>query len=126
MQDHISEDLINKRIIDHEFLSIADGALMDFVHQHRAHAVGKLKKMDTDVAQIKAYLRQTIGSTWAEATRANTDSKFGLDVRATVYRKPWETIIRSMTTGSQGGDEHVYDYVSKHIKTYAPWHVWRP
>ena len=125
VQDHISRELINKRILDHEFLSTADAGLMDFVHQHRALAVGKMKKMDTDVAQIKALLRQTIGSTWAQATRANMDSEFGLDVRATVYRKPWETILRSMTTGSQGGDEHIYDYVSKHVKTYAPWHVWK-
>ena len=125
VQDHISRELINKRIRDHEFLSTADAALMDFVHQHRASAVDKMKKMDTDVEQIKAFLRQSIGSTWAEASRANMDSKFGIDVRATVHRKPWETIVKSMSAGSQGGDEHIFDYVSKHVKNYAPWHVWR-
>ena len=124
--DHISRDLINKRILDHDFLSVADGALMDFVHENRAAAEAKLKKMDTDVAQIKVYLRQCIGRTWAEASRANSVSKFGLDSRAAQHKKPWDTIIKSMTTGSQGGDEHIYDYVSKHVKAYAPWHVWQP
>ena len=122
--DHISRDLIDKRIQDHEFLSLADGVLMDYVHRDREHASAKLKKMDTDVATIKSHLRACIGRTWQEATRPNTDSKFGLDSRA--VRRPWETIAKSMTTGSQGGEEHIFDYVAKHVRAYAPWHRWKP
>ena len=122
--DHISRELVNKRIKDHDFLSRADDALMDYVHQGREHAIAKMKRMDADVAAIKAHLKNCIGSTWLQATRSNSVSKFGLDSRA--VKRPWETIAKSMTTGSQGGDEHIYDYVAKHVHTYAPWHSWKP
>ena len=122
--DHISRELINKRIQDHDFLSRADNALMNYVHQGRQKATAQMKKMDTDVETIKAHLRNCIGSTWAQATRPNSDSKFGLDSRA--VRRPWETVRKSMSTGSGGGEEHIYDYVSKHVHTYAPWHKWKP
>ena len=104
--DHISRDLVNQRISDHDFLARADDLLMSHVHGGRQNASAKMKKMDADVAIIKNHLKRCIGSTWQEATRDNTTSKFGLDSRA--VRRPWETIVKSMITGSQGGDEHIY------------------
>ena len=125
--DHISEEQINRRISDHCFLAAADQELMEFVHENREAERARMKVMDADVDLIVGFLDTTVGKTWNQAIRRKQGgSKFGLDARSEKGKLPWDTIMRSMTTGSGGGDEHVFDYAEKHVKVYAPWHSWQP
>ena len=94
--------------------------LMQLVHQGRALPEAKLKKFETDVEQIKKLLNERIGNTWEIASTKNQHSKLGLTTRKNKKSLPWETMARSMTHGSGGGEEHMYDWASRTIKRLAP------
>ena len=80
------------------------------------------KDIDTTVEKIKEFLRDSIGSTWAEATAESDDNKLELDLatwggsRYARREAPWEQMAHEM-------DDYRED-VEGEITKMCRWHKW--
>ena len=85
------------------------------------------KKIDNDVALIKKFLYEHIGTTFAEATTDSDDNLLDLDLtdwggsrsgRERRQGAPWAQMAREM--------QDVHEHVSEEIKDMCRWHMWAP
>ena len=80
------------------------------------------KAIDDDVRILKAFFRSKVGASWHEATQLRVRSELGVKDRAGVV-PPWKAMLEPMYGD---GADHYLQWVEHHVKSKAPWQVWRP
>ena len=119
---HVSKEKIERFIRKQPFLCTVERHVRSAIEIDPDSAQNKLKEMDDDVATMKAMFRKLIGTTWAHASRANTNSKLftGAHARAS---KPWEDYRK---VAQKTGDDSQSAYVKRHLMTYCFGQEWQP
>ena len=122
VQTHVSESRIEAFILQQPLFKTVEEGVRTVLGTDAEATETKLKAMDEDVAALKSMFRKLIGSTWAEASRANTTPKLfgGQAPRGGVPWKAYERIAQ------QTGDDSTGAYVRKHVMAYAFSHEWKP
>ena len=75
--------------------------------------------MDDDVQQLKELFRARVGTTWVQASAANTSPKLiGEGWRG----RPW---VAMRTAMSQTGQDSVHEWICRHLNTYTGFFPWK-
>ena len=113
-----TQENVAKYCAEYDFTSTVAEGVSEILNAGRSERKDMMhKKIDEDVRKLKEYFRSSIGRSWAEATAYRPRSKMNINERAT---RPWKTVLR---TAQQ--DENITDFVKRHVRDKAPWHVWR-
>ena len=122
---NVTEGLICKFIRRLNFTHVVTRGLETVLQRFRRREEGTDKDIDADVLLIKEFLREHIGTTYAEATLPSDDPLPGMDMsdwggdRSARDRRngtPW----RQMEAGMQD----YRDYVERKVADLCPWHKW--
>ena len=114
---------VDAYVSEWDFTRTVEDGIVEIIEANRSELKDALhKKIDTDVDALKNFFKDKIGATFADATCQNglpqtTRSNIKLKPRAVT---PWENVRRTAD-----GDESVTDFVKRHVRDKAPWHVWR-
>jgi hypothetical protein len=131
---NITHELIAKFIRRLNFTHIVHRALSAVVHAGRQHDEATLKDIDTDVGILKEWLRECIGTTYAEATSASEDNLLNLDLtewgggrgrpgpagHGPRNVNPWRKRALAMS-----GEHDYHKYVQDTVGRLCPWHIWQ-
>jgi hypothetical protein len=122
---NVTESLICKFIRRLNFTHIVSRGVEGMLAHFKRKEEGTAKDIDTDKELIKEFLRQHIGTTYAQCT-APTDvplpgmdmSEWGGTRRARDVRRhtPWAQMADGMTD--------YRDYVTRKVGDLCPWHKW--
>ena len=97
---------------------VANG-LRQLVHRLRRDETRQMKDMDDDVQQLKELFRARVGTTWVQASAANTSPKLiGEGWRG----RPW---VAMRTAMSQTGQDSVHEWICRHLNTYTGFFPWK-
>ena len=99
----IKEHVANYSFMQSNYTSLLK--TMDLVRPGHAH----MRDMDSNVDRMKGWLMDNIGTTWAVATRLNSESELGI----TRGKVPWEEMQETM---SQSGNDSVPAFVADKVR----------
>ena len=112
-----TQERLRKFIRELNLLGPVSRGLERLMKGNRAIKVGKMKKIDADVAAVVEHLKVTLGSTWAQASvpRLQANSKL---VNPPRTPKPWESVAR-MVARNNGQDYN--DWIESHLNSKVTW-----
>lgn len=122
MQANITWEQIEKFIRRLNFTGVVNRGLEAVFRSFRRAEKATDKNIDTTVEKLKDFLRESIGTTYAEATTASDDNDLNLDLtdwggaRRARGGAPWAQMAREMAD--------VHEHVSDEIKDMCRWHKW--
>ena len=111
VQIRISEERIERFVARFALLSANEDVMRASLHPKDGNSA-KMKSLDSDVALLKGFFMDRIGSTWFEATRQNDDSELGIGRGV----PPWEEMH---TKSHQAGNDSVPYYVAEVVRRYT-------
>jgi hypothetical protein len=123
---NITHDLIRKFIRRLNFTWVVHRALEAILKENRQRDEATLKDIDADVQLLLEWLRTSIGTTYAEATKPSDDNLLNLDMsrwggdRTPANRRngaPWKQRERAMVD--------YRTYVRGKLAMYCPWAMWQ-
>ena len=116
-----SEEGIKAYCERRDFIAAVSDGVNSLMYADRSELKDSLhKQIDRDVRALKAFFREKIGATWAEATRPRVRSAIGLKDRPGLVRA-WSVMRPNMC---QDGSGHYLEWVRQHVRDKAPWHEW--
>ena len=130
VESNITEEQLRKFIRRLNLTSVVNRGLDALVRELRNQAPEEAteKKIDTDVAEIKDFLRTSIGANYTVATSASEANSLNLDLSESGWggsrhpRKgtPWAQMRRAMAETMES------KWVEDQLDTLVPWHHWMP
>ena len=117
---HVSEAQINNFVEDWAFVETVSAHLREIIYSNRADRHWRGRNVRADIEELKAFFRQSIGRTWAEATRPTS----GLTVTRGADRSmpPWEEVSRVMR---RTGDDAPHIYIRNYVDRLTPYFDWQ-
>ena len=111
VQVRVSEERIERFVDRFALLCANDDAMRATLHPKDGSSA-KMKSIDNDVALLKGFFMDTIGSDWNEATRPNDDSEMGIGRGV----PPWEEMDRK---SNLAGNDSVPHFVAETVRRYT-------
>ena len=97
-------------------------AVKSVVYWRRARDTATPKDIAADVALIKEFLRQHIGTTYATATQPSDAYLLGVDMSGWGgLRQPRVCALFNQLRAANGGYR---EYVRRQVAKLCPWHHW--
>lgn len=124
VQANITWEQIEKFIRRLNFTAIVNRGLDAVFRRFRRAEKATDRDVDTTVEAIKDFLRESIGTTFSEATTASDDNLLDLDLtnwggsRYARREAPWAQMAREMAD--------VHEHVTDEVKDMCRWHRWAP
>ena len=116
----ISEVQIDKFIETWALLEHVQERMRTYLYSGRSHStLGHSVDSKKDVDALVAKFKAVIGTTWAEATRNNTNSH--VTEGAQRARKPWHEVADVM---ARTGADSPAQYVRTHVRNLTPFFEW--
>ena len=117
---HVSEAQINNFVEDWAFVETVSAHLREIIYSNRADRHWRGRNVRADIEELKAFFRQSIGSTWAQATRPT--SQLTVTRGADRSMPPWEEVSRVMR---RTGDDAPHIYIRNYVDRLTPYFDWQ-
>ena len=116
---HVSEAQINNFILNWACVESVEKKLRDFIYAERVDKYWRGRDATADIATLKDWFRDTIGSTWAQATAP--DARLKVCTRSA--RRPWLDVAAVM---QRRGNDAPHAYIRRYVTGMTPFFTWCP
>ena len=117
----VSEEQIRNFVRDWALVETVQLQLRDLIYANRAERHWRGRDVRADVETLKKFFRESIGNTWARATRANTSPNVLLG--QTRMRPPWREMQDVMRPR---GPLPPHTYIRQYVTGMTPFFSWQP